>query len=107
MKAGITVAELLHGLADVAEPLAGAEVTGLSLDSRSVQPGGAFVAVAAVLFSLVLVYFGFRMMLTGTRRFTPMMGSIPWIGKGENTSFTRTPLETSLRAPSFSCSGSS
>ena len=46
MKAGITVAELLHGLADVAEPLAGAEVTGLSLDSRSVQPGGAFVAVA-------------------------------------------------------------
>ena len=45
MKAGITVAELLHGLADVAEPLAGAEVTGLSLDSRSVQPGGAFVAV--------------------------------------------------------------
>lgn len=32
------------------------------------------VAVAAVLFSFVLVYFGWRMMLTGTRRFTPMMG---------------------------------
>lgn len=33
-----------------------------------------FVALAAVLFSLVLVYFGWRMMMTGTRRFTPMMG---------------------------------
>ncbi len=34
----------------------------------------AVVAIAAVLFSLVLVYFGWRMMMTGTRRFTPMMG---------------------------------
>lgn len=32
------------------------------------------VALSAVLFSLVLVYFGWRMMMTGTRRFTPMMG---------------------------------
>ena len=32
------------------------------------------MALAAVLFSLVLVYFGWRMMMTGTRRFTPMMG---------------------------------
>ena len=40
-------------------------------------------------------------------RFTPMMGSIPWMGKGENVSFTLMPFDTSLRAPSFSCSGSS
>lgn len=40
----------------------------------------AFVALASVIFSLVLVYFGWRMMLTGTRRFTPMMGyPMTWV----------------------------
>jgi TRAP-type C4-dicarboxylate transport system permease small subunit len=33
-----------------------------------------FVAALSVVFSIVILYFGYRMMLTGTRRFTPMMG---------------------------------
>ena len=33
-----------------------------------------FVAAMSILFALVILYFGWRMMLTGTRRFTPMMG---------------------------------
>jgi TRAP-type C4-dicarboxylate transport system permease small subunit len=33
-----------------------------------------FVAICSVIFSIVLLYFGYRMMLTGARRFTPMMG---------------------------------
>lgn len=32
------------------------------------------VTVLSLLFALVLLYFGWRMMMTGTRRFTPMMG---------------------------------
>lgn len=32
------------------------------------------VAVLSLVFALVLLYFGWRMMMTGTRRFTPMMG---------------------------------
>ncbi len=40
----------------------------------------AFVAVLSMIFSLVLLYFGWRMMLTGTRRFTPMMGyPMTWV----------------------------
>lgn len=33
-----------------------------------------FVAALSIVFSLVILYFGYRMMLTGARRFTPMMG---------------------------------
>ena len=40
-------------------------------------------------------------------RFTPMIGSMPCIGKGDQVSFTLMPLDTSLRAPSFNSSGSS
>lgn len=33
-----------------------------------------FVAAMSIVFACVILYFGYRMMLTGTRRFTPMMG---------------------------------
>ena len=33
-----------------------------------------FVALASIVFAGILLYFGYRMMLTGMRRFTPMMG---------------------------------
>ena len=40
-------------------------------------------------------------------RFTPMMGSMPWTGKGEKTSFTRIPFATNADAASFNVSSSS
>ena len=43
---GLTLSELLDGLAEVPALLADTPVSALTLDSRRVQPGGAFVALA-------------------------------------------------------------
>ena len=40
-------------------------------------------------------------------RFRPMIGSMPWMGNGLNTSRTCTPAVISLRAAPFNSSGSS
>lgn len=62
--AAVSAGRQSHFVVEIIPPLPGRWETALKL----------FVAAMSILFAVVLVYFGWRMTMNGSRRFTPMMG---------------------------------